>query len=413
MISNSARIKTVTVSALGPPGTPPPKGIGRECITPLSGLDVSDAEMRSGLPPQQVWTVLVTIADEDGNIGVGSAGFGTRVAFDAVVEYFGPMLVGRNPFDVEKHWQRMYLSTLNFGRKGAVVSAISAVDIALWDLIGKILNVPVYCLLGGRTKPAIPVYASRLYATEDLDALHREASSYVSAGYRGVKQRLAYGPRDGRTGMARNLELVSAVAGALDGNVEHMVDAYMGWDRNYAIRMIRMIEDAGIRLAWVEEPLPPDNVAALAEVRRNVSTPIAAGEHEYTRHGVHDLLTQGAVDIIQTDFNRAGGITEAKKIVALASAFDTPVIPHGGQLHNYHVVMSSPECPMAEHFIRPSLSDAPDEDEIFYRIFDGEPDAQNGLIDLDPEVAGLGYRLNSSFVDATLLGPTTTFSAAI
>ena len=235
----------------------------------------------------------------------------------------------------------------------------------------------------------------------------------MSAGYRGVKQRLAYGPRDGRAGMARNLELVSAVAGALDGNVEHMVDAYMGWDRNYAIRMIRMIEDAGIRLAWVEEPLPPDNVAALAEVRRNVSTPIAAGEHEYTRHGVHDLLTQGAVDIIQTDFNRAGGITEAKKIVALASAFDTPVIPHGGQLHNYHIVMSSPECPMAEHFIRPSPSDAPDEDEIFYRIFDGEPDAQNGLIDLDPEVAGLGYTLNSSFVDATLLGPTTTFSAAI
>jgi L-rhamnonate dehydratase len=182
VISNSARIKTVTVSALGRPGTPPPKGIGRECITPLSGLDISDAEMRSGLPPQQVWTVLVTIADEDGNIGVGSAGFGTRVAFDAVVEYFGPMLVGRNPFDVEKHWQRMYLSTLNFGRKGAVVSAISAVDIALWDLLGKILNVPVYSLLGGRTKPAIPVYASRLYATEDLDALHREASSYVSAG---------------------------------------------------------------------------------------------------------------------------------------------------------------------------------------------------------------------------------------
>ena len=408
MMSNSARIKEVTVTALGSAGRPPAKGVGRECVTPLSGLGVADSDMRSGLPPMEVWTVLVSITDEEGNVGIGSAGFGTRVAFDVLVDYFRPMLIGKNPFDIEQLWDRMYLSTLNFGRKGAVISAISAVDIALWDLLGKILNVPVYALIGGRTKAAIPVYASRLYATEDLADLHSEATNYVRAGYCGVKQRLAYGPRDGRTGMVRNLELVSTVADALTANVEHMVDAYMGWDKNYAVRMIRMIEDAGIRLAWVEEPLRPDNVGALAEVRRSVSTPIAAGEHEYTRHGVRDLLTQGAVDILQTDFNRAGGITEAKKIIALASAFDTPVIPHAGQLHNYHVVMSSSGCPMAEHFIRPTPAVVPDEDEIFYRIFDGEPDAHDGYVDLDPNIPGLGYTLNEEFVESTslaLVGP--------
>lgn len=145
--------------------------------------------------------------------------------------------------------------------------------------------------------------------------MRSECQAYVRAGYLGVKQRLGYGPRDGLVGMHKNLALVETVASALPDHVEHMADAYMGWDTTYAIRMIRMIEDAGIRLAWLEEPLRPDNIPALAEVRRSVATPIAAGEHEYTRHGARELLLQGAVDILQTDFNRAGGITEAKKLL--------------------------------------------------------------------------------------------------
>ena len=393
-----ARIASVRVTALGSPGRPPAKGVGRECITPLSGYGLDDAGMRSGLPPGEVWTVLVEVTDTDGTVGIGSAGFGTRAAFDVVSDYFRPLLVGRNPFDTEFLWELMYLSTLNFGRKGAVIAAISAVDIALWDLVGKIVDLPLYALIGGRTKPAIPVYASRLYATEDLDALRSECQAYVRAGYLGVKQRLGYGPRDGLVGMHKNLALVETVASALPDHVEHMADAYMGWDTTYAIRMIRMIEDAGIRLAWLEEPLRPDNIPALAEVRRSVATPIAAGEHEYTRHGARELLLQGAVDILQTDFNRAGGITEAKKIIALASAFDTRVIPHAGQLHNYHIVMSSPACPLAEHFVRPAPGEVPDEDELFYRVFNGEPDAVDGFVHLDPSKPGLGYTLNSEFI---------------
>jgi L-alanine-DL-glutamate epimerase-like enolase superfamily enzyme len=110
-------------------------------------------------------------------------------------------------------------------------------------------------------------------------------------------------------------------------------------------------------------------------------------------------LTHKAVDVLQTDMNRTGGITEAKKIVALASAFDVPVVPHAGQLHNYHVVMSSPGCPMAEHFIRPPLDVVPDEDELFYRLFDGEPDAVDGFVYLADQVPGLGYQLNERAIE--------------
>lgn len=399
-MTHQTQIESVEAILIGPPGTPPAKGVGRECVTPLSGLEVADHAMRSGLPPVDVWGVLVLVGTSSGHLGIGSAGFGNRVAASVIESNLAPLLIGRDPFDVEALWRLMYLSTLNFGRKGAVLAAISALDIALWDVLGKILDEPVFRLIGGRTRPAIRVYASRLYATEDLSALAQEARGYVDAGFTAVKQRLAYGPRDGKIGMQRNLELVQAVASVLPNDVEHMVDAYMGWDSWYAARMIRMIENAGIELAWVEEPLPPDNISSLAELRTKVDTPIAAGEHEYTRYGVHDLLTHKAVDVLQTDMNRTGGITEAKKIVALASAFDVPVIPHAGQLHNYHVVMSSPGCPMAEHFIRPPHGVVPDEDELFYRLFDGEPNAIDGFVYLPDGIPGLGYQLNEQAIEA-------------
>lgn len=397
-LRSRGRIASVEITAIGKPGSPPAKGVGRECVTPLSGLGIADDTMRSGLPPATVWTVLVEVRDQDGRVGIGSAGFGTLAACSVIEDHLAPLIVGRSPFDVELLWETMYLSTLNFGRKGAVVAAVSAVDIALWDLLGHVMGVPTYQLIGGRTKDRIQVYASRLYASEDLDALAGEATAYVNAGFSAVKQRLAYGPRDGRAGMAKNLELVQAVSAAIPSDVAHMADAYMGWDTNYAVQMIHKIENAGIRLAWIEEPVRPDNIRGLATIRRSVDTPIAAGEHEYTRFGIRDMILAEAVDILQPDFNRAGGITEAKKIVALASAFDIPVIPHAGQMHNYHVVMSSPGCPMAEHFIRPGVGVVPDEDEIFYRVFDGEPDASQGSVDLDPNLPGLGLSLNEEFV---------------
>lgn len=390
------RVRRIEVTALGPPGVPEAKGVGRPLITPVTHLwpdGPGRGESLAGLPPSAAWAVVVRITDTDGRMGVGTVGFGHRAAVAVVVDSLAPLVLGADPFDVELLWERMYRSTLNIGRAGLVVEAISAVDIALWDLMGRVVDRPVYDLLGGATRDRIPVYASRLYATEDLDALAAEARDYAAAGFRAVKQRLAYGPADGRAGMRRNLELVRTVAEAVGPDVDQMADAYMGWDAGYAVRMIRMIEDAGVRLRWVEEPVIPDDVAGYAAIRQAVSTPIAGGEHEFTRYGMRRLLDAGAVDVLQPDVNRVGGITEARKVWALAAAAGVPVVPHAGQAHNYHLVLSSTASPMAEHFMRPAPGAVPDEDEFAYLLFPDEPDAVDGFVTLAPG-PGLGITLD-------------------
>ena len=167
---------------------------------------------------------------------------------------------GQNPFDVELLWEKMFRSTINYGRKGVALEAISAVDIALWDIIGQATKQPVCNLLGGRTRERIRVYASRLYAHEDLELLAKQAAGFVQQGFTALKQRFGYGPQDGNVGMRKNLELVKTVRAAIGPEVELMADAYMGWDVAYAIKMIRMIEDAGLDLRWVEEPVIPDDI---------------------------------------------------------------------------------------------------------------------------------------------------------
>jgi L-alanine-DL-glutamate epimerase-like enolase superfamily enzyme len=294
---------------------------------------------------------------------------------------------------VELLWESMYRSTLNYGRKGLVLEAISALDIALWDIAGKATGQPVYNLLGGKTRDRIPVYGSRLYAFHDLERLAAQAEYLVKKGFKAVKQRFGYGPRDGLPGMRRNVELVRTVRQAVGSDIELMADAYMGWDVPYAIRMIRMLEDAGFNLRWVEEPVIPDDIDGYAQIRRSVATPISGGEHEFTRYGFRDLIRKEAVDILQPDVNRVGGITEARKIWAMAASFGLPVVPHAGQAHNYHLVMAHLNSPMAEYFPHPSEGGVLDDDTLFYELFTGEPLAVDGFITL-PGAPGLGVELN-------------------
>lgn len=236
---------------------------------------------------------------------------------------------------------------------------------------------PLYDLLGGRMRRSLPAYASWLYATEDLDALAREAAGWVAQGFTAVKQRLPYGPADGRRGIARNVELVRTVTEAVGPDVEVMADAYMSWDPGYAIRAIRAIEDAGIRLRWIEEPVIPDDVAGLARVRAAVGTPVAAGEHEATRYGFRELVTAGAVDVLQPDVNRLGGITEARRVWALGEAFGLDVVPHLGFAHNAHLAITSLATPYLEYMPPPP---PPDEDQIFWVAFPDEPRAIDGRL---------------------------------
>ncbi len=386
---------------MAPRPSPAAKGRGRPVGTPLTALPgVADARGASsaGLPPARTWLVVVELEDADGVIGVGTAGFGNPATIE-ILRQLEPLVVGRAPSEVGHIWESMYRATLNIGRRGVVLHAISAIDIALWDLFGKQLGVPVHELLGGKVRPALPAYASWLYATEDLDALSAEAAGWAAQGFPAVKQRLPNGPLEGKEGIRKNVELVRTVVDAVGPGVDVMADAYMSWDQGYAIRCIQAIEDAGLRLRWLEEPVIPDDVPGLARIRAAVSTPIAAGEHEATRYGFRDLIDAGAVDVLQPDVNRLGGITEARRVWALGETFGLDVIPHLGFAHNAQLAITSLATPLLEYMPPPPSPEEADEDQVFWVAFPDEPRAENGMITLSGR-PGLGVGVERSVLES-------------
>src|SRR5215475_3518887 len=356
------------------------------CTNPMDLLDLPEASMRTFT--FHGW-LLVEIFTDDGHVGLGNAALAPQATKQVIDLYLTPLLIGQNPWDIERLWQHMYRKTMAFGRKGIGMIAISAVDIALWDLLGKAAKQPVYRLLGGRTKKRIPVYASRLYSVE-LNELATEARRYKNEGYKAMKLRFGWGPTDGAAGMRRNLDLVRTVRDCVGDDIDVMADAYMGWTLDYAKRMLPLLEPFHLR--WLEEPVIPDDIHGYAELKSCARIPIAGGEHEFTIYGFRELLEARALDYIQFDTNRVGGVTQARKIAALAESYSVPVIPHAGQMHNFHVVMASLNSPMAEYF---PVVDVEVGNELFWYIFDGEPRAINGSIDLD-DTPGLGLQINES-----------------
>jgi L-alanine-DL-glutamate epimerase-like enolase superfamily enzyme len=333
------------------------------------------------------WLIVEVFTDQ-GLVGIGNAALSPLVTKELIDRYLAPMLIGNDPWDTEFLWQHMYRKTMAFGRKGVALVAISAIDIALWDLMGKSAKQPAFRLMGGRTKPRIPVYASRLYSIP-LDELAGEAAKYKADGYTAMKLRFGWGPIDGAAGMQRNVELVRTVRETVGDEVDVMADAYMGWSLDYAKRMMRLLEPFNLR--WLEEAVIPDDIHGYAELRKFGRTPVAAGEHEHTIYGFRQLIEADAVDYIQFDTNRVGGLTAARKIQALAEAHSIPVVPHAGQMHNYHVVMASLNSPIAEYF--PPV-DVEVGNELFWYIFKGEPVATNGYVELSDDVPGLGLEID-------------------
>ena len=355
------------------------------CTNPMDLVAFGNASM--GNFAFHGW-VLVELFTDSGLVGLGNAALSPRVTKTLIDSYLKPLLIGADPWDTEYLWQQMYRRTMAFGRKGVAMTAISAVDIALWDLLGKDAKQPVYRLLGGRTKERIPVYASRLYAMP-IPELRAEAQKYKDEGFKAMKVRFGWGPVDGAAGMQKNVELLRNVREVIGYDVDLMADAYMGWTLDYAKRMLPLIEPFHLR--WLEEPVIPDDTRGYRELKSYGRVPIAGGEHEFTSFGFRDLLEANALDYIQFDTNRVGGISQARKISALAESFQVPVVPHAGQMHNYHVVMANLNSPIAEFFPKVDVEVG---NELFWYIFDGEPEPVDGYIDLDETVPGLGLTVN-------------------
>jgi L-rhamnonate dehydratase len=370
-----------------------PVTLKRNLVTNASIFD--DFETKPGGWFGPAMCTLVEVETADGLVGIGTAGAFHGGAKSLIENYYADLVAGEDPRRHEYLWQRMYRTTVRFGRSGSAMAAISALDIACWDLHGKAESAPVYDLAGGRTQNSAPCYVSRLYALDDLDQLAGEAREWKRQGFVRMKQRFGFGPKHGPEGMRRNLDLVRTVRTAVGDDVELAADAYMGWDVGYAMEMAKRLRD--YNLAWIEEPLMPHEVEGYAELKRRCPWQRwSCGEHSSGKWEFEQLIAARAVDLLQPDANRAGGITEMLKICALAEAAGLPVAPHSNEAHNLHVIFSrAPHvCPVVEYFpdVEPDTGN-----ELFWKLFSGLPEAHDGLIE-PPGAPGLGIAIREEAV---------------
>ncbi len=336
--------------------------------------------------------VLVKVHTDEGITGVGeSASFGGGGATTrAIIEnQLAPFVVGQDPLMVEQIWQRMYQGTVHLGRRGAVIAALSGIDIALWDIVGKAAGRPLYQVLGGFCH-RVRAYASAGFYQEGKDAtgLAAEMAAYVAEGFTAVKIKVAGLP------LKKDVDRVAAVRQAIGDGIELMVDANNSYEPKTAIRFAQAIEDYDI--AWFEEPVKTDNIDGSAQVASSITIPVSGYETESTRYGFRELITRGAVDIVQPDAIWSGGISEVRKIAALASAFGLPCIPHSFStaitlVANLHVIASIPNGRMVEVDRNPN----PLREELLTRPLRLDAD---GYLPL-PSGPGLGVELNEETVE--------------
>jgi D-arabinonate dehydratase len=313
---------------------------------PLSGGVVADATHR--IPAREV--ILVEVATDTGHRGLGfltglsqMSGAEGRVIAGIIRDGLAPMVVGEDPFRTEHLWARMYRGSFRLGRRGAAVRALSGVDIALWDLIGRATGQPLWRLLGGY-RDTVQVYASGgFYAgAKGIDGLVAEMAGYMEHGFAGVKMKV------GAASLAEDTERIRAVRDAIGPAAGLLVDANEVYDPDTAIRALRRWERYD--LAWLEEPVSPDDVPGMAKVAAASDVPIAVGENEYTKHGFRELIQNRAADVLQPDVTRVGGVTEWRKVAAMAEAEGLRVAPHAVHELHVHLAAAAPNCSLIEFF---------------------------------------------------------------
>lgn len=270
---------------------------------------------------------LVRITTDNGLHGWGEAfaqGLEPPEIAAAVIQHaLSPLLIGQNALDISVLWHKMYSRTRDYGRKGSVVAAISAIDIALWDLAGHFYQQPVYQLLGGAQRTTVKPYATgfyRLHGKDESARLAEEALGHVGAGFSAMKVKLGFGLQD-------DIKVMSAIGDALAGtDVELMVDTNHAYGRRDARTLGEHLRQYNLR--WYEEPVVPEDIDGYAELRQTLSVPIAGGENEHTAYGFNTLFQRGAIDIAQPDIGSCGGISAARDITTLAQANGVMVNPH-------------------------------------------------------------------------------------
>lgn len=299
--------------------------------------------------------ILIEIFTDEGISGLGcvtgmsvannSEGDYMRYTLDRVIL---PMIIGWDPFQREAIWNHLFRNTARLGRKGAIVRAISGVDITLWDLAGKATGMPVYKLLG-YDKREVLCYASGGYyvgigdnKTENIDKLVEEIQEYKNRNYKAVKIKV------GRLPIREDIKRVEKIRDLIGDDIDLMVDANEAWNINESLQFCDGVKDMGI--VWIEEPLEPDDMVSLKELCSRTNIPIAAGETEYSKYGMNELLNAG-IRYLNADVTRVGGITEWMKTAAICQTRNIPIVPHS--IPELHVTCGAcaPNTPFIEYWL--------------------------------------------------------------
>jgi L-alanine-DL-glutamate epimerase-like enolase superfamily enzyme len=322
---------------------------------------------------------LVRIGTDEGveGIGLGTGGAIQR----AVIDHLTPLLIGQNPLNVERLWAAMWVPKL-IGRRGLTTRAISAIDIGLWDLRGKVAGLPLHTLLGGY-RDSVPTYVAGGYYEEGkgLRELAAEMEQNVAMGALAVKMKVGAVP------IAEDVARVRAVREAIGPGIKLMVDANCAYRHYEAIQLARRMEEFDV--FWFEEPVAPDDYDGHRKIAAATSIPIATGENEYTRYGFRDLIRNDCAAILNADAKVLGGITEFMKVAALAQAHDLGIAPHGSQDVHVHLVAAIPNGVMLE-FYRDNFD--PMWGQIYHETIRLNPD---GTVS-PPSGPGLGLTINYS-----------------
>lgn len=343
---------------------------------PMSGY-AQYKEKRSTWGIGVLGSILVEIESEDGTVGVATGTGGVPAAW-LIKHHFSRFLLGQDARNINLMWDQMYRASLPYGRKGVTIMGISTVDLALWDLVGKIRNEPVYHMIGGLTRDSIDFYCTG-----------PDSTAIKNMGFWGAKVPLPHGPADRDSGLAKNVEFLTAHRDSVGQEYPLLVDCYMSLTVSYAIELAEACK--ALDIYWWEEVLSPEDVEGYRRIRQaHPALKWTTGEHEYTRYGFRPLIEERLIDVLQPDVMWVGGLTETLRIAAHASTLDIPVIPHGSGPYSYHFIASQTATALCEYVA--SSADGQSIQPVFGHLFEGEELPQNGSLTLST-AAGFGMQL--------------------
>lgn len=338
---------------------------------------------------------IVKITTDEGLCGWGE-GYGPADLIKTGIKLVTPLLIGENPLENETLWHKMYRKTLDFARRGVLAASISAIDVALWDIKGKVFSQPVSVLMGGQHRKWVIPYATGLYFSESDNLtvkLVDEARSYVDQGFKAIKMKVGLS-------VTQDIALVKAVRKAIGNDIELMVDSNHAYSLREATALAKAIEQYDI--GWFEEPVSPEYYHQYRELRSKTTIPIAGGECEYLRYGFQTLLENNCVDILQVDICGAGGLSEAKRICTLANTRGIEIIPHvwgtGIAFHAaLHFIANQEPIPGRLHPPDMYIEYDRTENEIRESLTVPSIQMKNGCIDI-PQSPGLGITVDEEVV---------------